>query len=90
MYIHGGKYEFGSGSDPMYDGTVLATHGDVIVVTFNYRLGIFGFYYSGDPGNTVGKRLDVYLGGGGELSEISLQTYKFFRDANRSSSAVEF
>ena len=62
MYIHGGKYEFGSGSDPMYDGSVLATHGDVIVVTFNYRLGIFGFYYSGIPGNTVGKRLDVYFG----------------------------
>ena len=76
MYIHGGKYEFGSGSDPMYDGSVLATHGDVIVVTFTYRLGIFGFYYSGIPGNTVGKRLDVYLGGGGGGGNCLKLAYK--------------
>ena len=50
----------------MIDGSVLATHGDVIVVTFNYRLGIFGFYYSGIPGNSVGKKLVVYLSVGVE------------------------
>ena len=61
MYIFGGKYEFGSGSDPEIDSSVLAAHGDVIVVTFNHRLGIFGFYYSGIPGNTVGEYLEYLL-----------------------------
>jgi hypothetical protein len=32
----------------MYDGSYLAVTGDVIMVTINYRLGVFGFYTSGD------------------------------------------
>ena len=39
VYIHGGSYEVGSGK--LYDGTVLAMNG-VIVVTINYRLGALG------------------------------------------------
>ncbi|XP_062621286.1 acetylcholinesterase-like [Saccostrea cucullata] len=42
IWIHGGGYIFGYGS--YYDGSMLALSGDVIVVTLNYRLGIFGFY----------------------------------------------
>jgi para-nitrobenzyl esterase len=42
VYIHGGGFEYGSGAIPMYDGGSLARHG-AVVVTFNYRLGIFGF-----------------------------------------------
>ena len=41
FWIHGGGYFIGSGSD--HDGTVLAAQGDVVVVTVNYRLGVFGF-----------------------------------------------
>lgn len=40
VFIHGDSFNGGAGS--MYDGSVLASHGDVIVVTFNYRLGILG------------------------------------------------
>ena len=41
VWIHGGSFVFGSGSN--YDGAWLAAHGDVVVVTFNYRLGPMGF-----------------------------------------------
>ncbi|NHN85620.1 carboxylesterase family protein [Acetobacter musti] len=42
VFIHGGAYLGGSSSDPLYDGARLAKKG-VVVVSFNYRLGIFGF-----------------------------------------------
>jgi len=43
VWVHGGAYVLGSGSQPYYNGRRLAHGGDVIVVTFNYRLGAFGF-----------------------------------------------
>lgn len=43
VWVHGGAYIFGSGSQPLYDGSVLATGSDVVVVTINYRLGALGF-----------------------------------------------
>ena len=52
VYIHGGAYNNGSGSDPLYDGSALCRRGDVVVVTLNHRLNVFGYLYlgaSGDP-----------------------------------------
>jgi para-nitrobenzyl esterase len=43
FWIYGGGYYTGSGSQPMYDGEALAKKG-AVVVTFNYRLGAFGFF----------------------------------------------
>ena len=40
LFIHGDSYEWGSGN--LYDGSVLAAVGRVVVVTLNYRLGILG------------------------------------------------
>jgi para-nitrobenzyl esterase len=37
VWIHGGGYVYGWSGDPLFDGTVLARDG-VVVVTFNYRL----------------------------------------------------
>lgn len=49
VYIHGGGYFSGSGSElPVYDGTTLARTQRVVVVTFNYRLGALGFLHLGD------------------------------------------
>jgi para-nitrobenzyl esterase len=42
VWIHGGGFEFGSSADPSTDGTRLASKG-VVVVSFNYRVGVFGF-----------------------------------------------
>jgi para-nitrobenzyl esterase len=43
VWIHGGAFTRGSGSTPTYNGETLAKKG-VVVVTINYRLGIFGFF----------------------------------------------
>ena len=42
VWIHGGAWTRGAGSGPTYEGTALAKKG-VVVVTTNYRLGVFGF-----------------------------------------------
>lgn len=43
VWVHGGAYILGSASQPLYHGRALATGGDAIVVTVNYRLGALGF-----------------------------------------------
>lgn len=40
VFIHGGSYMEGTGN--MFDGSILASYGNVIVITVNYRLGILG------------------------------------------------
>lgn len=66
VYIHGGAYANGSGSDPLTDGTRLAAARDVVVVTLNHRLNAFGYLYLGllsdrfpDSGNAG--QLDLIL-----------------------------
>lgn len=43
VWIHGGANMIGSGGEAAYDGSALARKG-VVVVTLNYRLGVFGFF----------------------------------------------
>ena len=43
VWVHGGSFVSGSGSSGLYRGGRLARDGDVVVVTFSYRLGILGF-----------------------------------------------
>ena len=42
VWIHGGGFQFGSSANPATDGGALAAKG-VVVVSFNYRLGVLGF-----------------------------------------------
>jgi len=51
FYIHGGAYNNGSGSDPLYDGSALCRRGDVVVVTVNHRLNVFGYLYLAQLGD---------------------------------------
>jgi len=48
VYIHGGAYSSGSGSSPLYDGSALCRRGDVVVVTVNHRLSVFGYLFLPD------------------------------------------
>ena len=40
VWLHGGAYVLGSGSQPLYDGRRLAGGGDVLVVTINFRSAV--------------------------------------------------
>lgn len=46
VWVHGGGYTGGASSTPMYWGDRLAEEGDVVLVSFNYRLNVFGFFSS--------------------------------------------
>jgi para-nitrobenzyl esterase len=51
VWIHGGGYKYGAGSDSIYDGSTFAREG-IVTVTLNYRLNVLGFLYVGDrPGS---------------------------------------
>ncbi|KAL3471520.1 carboxylesterase family protein [Aspergillus californicus] len=55
MFIHGGAFVGGSSSIPFYDGApFVRDNGNVIIVTFNYRLGILG--YPNAPGLPDGQQ----------------------------------
>jgi para-nitrobenzyl esterase len=43
VFVHGGSNVSGYTADPVYDGSGLAKAADAVVVSVNYRLGIFGF-----------------------------------------------
>ncbi|PYI02746.1 carboxylesterase [Aspergillus sclerotiicarbonarius CBS 121057] len=54
FWIHGGGFSQGTGSDLTFDGGSLTSRSDVVVVTSNYRLNIFGYLSLDDgiiPGN---------------------------------------
>ncbi|XP_007527948.1 bile salt-activated lipase-like [Erinaceus europaeus] len=60
IWIYGGAFLMGSGhranflKKTLYDGEEIVTRGNVILVTFNYRVGPLGFLSTGDanlPGN---------------------------------------
>lgn len=45
VWFHGGGFSSSSGSRNVFDGTRLARRGDVVVVTLNHRLNVFGHLY---------------------------------------------
>ena len=62
VWIHGGAFVIGSGSDSLYDGSSFARDG-VVTVTINYRLGAAGFRHVGDePGSGAFGILDQIAG----------------------------
>ena len=50
VWLHGGGFAGGAGSAHAFDGNFLAHSGDVVVVSVNHRLNIFGYLYLADAG----------------------------------------
>ena len=50
VWLHGGGFAGGAGSAHAFDGNYLARSGDVVVVSVNHRLNIFGYLYLADLG----------------------------------------
>jgi para-nitrobenzyl esterase len=74
VWIHGGAFILGSGSQTLYEGAALAARGDVVVVTINYRLGALGFLRTRDR---FGDRLPA-SGNEGLLDQVA--ALKWVRD----------
>src|SRR5262249_53490423 len=66
VWIHGGAWVIGSGSERTYDASHLVRRGDVVVVTINYRLGPFGFLRTRE----LGGDLDA-TGNAGMLDQVA-------------------
>jgi para-nitrobenzyl esterase len=47
VFFHGGMFEWGAGGIPLYEGDKWAKEQNIILVTVNYRLNVFGALYTG-------------------------------------------
>ena len=65
VWLHGGGFANGSGGAAMYDGTALARRGDVVTVSVNHRLNVFGYLHLGElgghPSSGQAGMLDIVL-----------------------------
>lgn len=67
VWLHGRGYTAGAGSETMYHGANLAKRGDVVVVTINHRLNVFGYLHLADiageayAGSGIAGLLDAVL-----------------------------
>ena len=50
VWFHGGGFAVFDGSAPVYDSPKMVKRGDVVVVTVNHRLNLFGYMYLGGIG----------------------------------------
>ena len=67
VWLHGGGFSGGSGGDREYDSVNLALRGDIVAVTINHRLNIFGYLHLGD---VLGKEYGA-SGNAGQLDIIA-------------------
>ena len=50
VFLHGGDFNMGSASEDVYDLTNFVNNNDVVAVSLNYRLGVFGFLVEDEAG----------------------------------------
>lgn len=68
VWLHGGAHRFGASSLPLYDGTALARQG-VVLVSFNYRLGLLGYF--AHPALSAGVGENEAFGNFGLLDQLA-------------------
>ncbi|KAG8196829.1 hypothetical protein JTE90_027543 [Oedothorax gibbosus] len=86
FWIHGGGFRLQSIRTWVHTGTALASQGDVIVVTVNYRLGLFGFLTTGTEDAPANRGLYDILEG---LKWVNKNIEAFGGDAQRITIAGE-
>ncbi|XP_027196232.2 acetylcholinesterase-like [Dermatophagoides pteronyssinus] len=59
-YIHGGAYKRGTIFNQNYDGGIFSANGNMVVVSIAYRLGPFGFLYTGDESDQANGNQGFY------------------------------
>jgi len=69
FFLHGGSNLYGYNADPLYDGAALARTANAVVVTANYRLGLFGWFH------LPGVLQDEASGNFGTLDQIQALTF---------------
>ncbi len=74
VWLHGGGFLSGSGSDKLIAGENLSRRGNVVVVTLNHRLNAFGFSHFGDIGGP-----EYALSGNAGMLDI-IEALKWIRD----------
>ena len=62
VWTYGGSFSSGAGSDDLYDGSNYVKRGDVILVTFNYRVGMFGTFYDMSKYSALDGKYDANAG----------------------------
>jgi para-nitrobenzyl esterase len=70
VYIHGGAYSSSSSNGPVYDGVRLAHRGDVVVITLNHRLNLFGYLYLPELAPAASRQLFRDSGNAGQLDLV--------------------
>ena len=73
VWLHGGGFASGSGSSNAYDGVRLSERGDVVIVSVNHRLNLFGYTYLDDHGAS-------YVGSGNAGMLDLVQALEWVRD----------
>ncbi|HKA50108.1 MAG TPA: carboxylesterase/lipase family protein [Candidatus Dormibacteraeota bacterium] len=67
VWLHGRAFAAGAGSEGWYDGETMSSRGDVVVITVNHRLNVFGYLHLADlggdqfAGSGVAGLLDIVL-----------------------------
>jgi len=74
VWLHGGGFSTLSGSSPVYDGVNLCRSSDVVVVTLNHRLNVFGYLHLEDLSG------EAYAGSGNAGMLDIVQALEWVRD----------
>jgi len=74
VYIHGGVFDYSSGTTLFTDGTNLARSADVTVVSVNHRLNVFGYLYLDEVGGSK------YTGSGNAAQMDLVAALQWVRD----------